>query len=312
MKIIRFISSNIVLWVISFALLAWFYPAAFLVFKNSINWFFAGAMFGIGLVLKTEDYRNILKSPLAVLFGTLCQFTIMPLLSLAIGILLKLPDVVILGLVITGAAPGAMTSNVISFLSKADVAYSVSLTTVATFLAPILTPLLTLWLVGQRIPVSFWAMFNTIVVTVVVPLFAGFGVRKLFPAFVEKMEDIPPLISVLSIVVITSYVVAANVNNLKMTTFIILLAVFLVNLSGMILGYLAGYIPKFNQRRRKTLAIEIGMQNAGLGVVLALKHFDATVAMPAAFYTIWCIISATVFVRIINIVKERKVSLPQS
>ncbi len=300
MKVVRFISSNIVLWVILFAILAWFYPAVFLIFKNSINWFFAGAMFGIGLVLKTEDYRNILKSPLAVLFGTLCQFTIMPLLSLSIGLALNLPDIVILGLVITGAAPGAMTSNVISFLSKADVAYSVSLTTVATFLAPVLTPLITLWLVGQRIPVNFWDMFNTIVITVVVPLLAGFTVRKILPNLVEKVEDVPPLISVLSIVVITSYVVAANVENLKMTTFIILIAVFLINLFGMVLGYLAGYIPGFNLNRRKTLAIEIGMQNAGLGVVLALKHFNETVAMPAAFYTIWCIISATIFVRIVN------------
>ena len=204
MKIVRFVSSNIVLWVILFAFLAFFYPAVFLIFKNSINWFFAGAMFGIGLVLKSEDYRNILKSPLAVLFGTLCQFSIMPLLSLGIGLMLKLPNPVILGLVITGSAPGAMTSNVISYLSKADVAYSVSLTTVATFLAPVLTPLLTLLLVGARIPVSFWAMFNTIVITVVIPLLAGFGVRKIVPKFVEKVEDLPALISVLSIVVITS------------------------------------------------------------------------------------------------------------
>lgn len=306
MRIVRFISSNIVLWVVLFATLAFFYPDAFLLFKNYITWFFAGAMFGIGLVLKPEDYRNIIKSPLAILFGTLCQFTIMPLLSLAIGVILKLPNPVILGLVITGAAPGAMTSNVISFLSKADVAYSVSLTTVSTFLAPVLTPLLTLWLVGERIPVSFFAMFNTIVITVVVPLLAGFGVRKIFPSVIKKMEDLPPLISVLSIVVITSYVVAANVNNLKMATLIIVVAVFFVNLFGMVLGFTAGYIPGFNLKRRKTLAIEIGMQNAGLGVVLALKHFDETVAMPAAFYTIWCIISASLFVRIVNSWKTRE------
>ena len=306
MRIVRFISSNIVLWVVLFATLAFFYPAFFLLFKNYITWFFAGAMFGIGLVLKPEDYRNILKSPLAILFGTLCQFTIMPLLSLSIGVMLKLPNPVILGLVITGAAPGAMTSNVISFLSKADVAYSVSLTTVSTFLAPVLTPLLTLWLVGTRIPVDFLAMFNTIVITVVVPLLAGFAVRKLFPSIIDKVEDVPPLISVLSIVVITSYVVAANVNNLKMATMIIVVAVFLVNLFGMVMGFTAGYIPGFNLKRRKTLAIEIGMQNAGLGVVLALKHFDETVAMPAAFYTIWCIISASIFVRIVNTWKERE------
>ena len=307
MKIVRFISSNIIIWVILFAILAYFNPGIFLIFKNSINWFFAGAMFGIGLVLKTEDYRNIVKSPLAVLFGSLCQFTIMPIISLSIGLLLKLPDAIILGLVITGAAPGAMTSNVISYLSKADVAYSISLTTVSTFLAPVLTPLLTLWLVGTRIPVDFLAMFNTIFMIVVVPLLAGFLIRKTIPSIVEKIEDVPPMISVLSIVVITSYVVAANVNNLKLGTLIILIAVFTINLLGMVLGFLAGYIPRFDLKRKKTLAIEIGMQNAGLGVVLALKHFNETVAVPAAFYTIWCIISATIFVRMVNSFEKREV-----
>ncbi len=306
MKIIRFASSNIVLWVILFAIPAFFFPEIFLIFKKSINWFFAGAMFGIGLVLKSEDYSNILKSPLAVLFGTLCQFIIMPLLSLGIGLMLKLPDPLILGLVITGAAPGAMTSNVISYLSKADVAYSISLTTVSTFLAPVLTPLLTLWLVGTRIPVDFLAMFNTIVITVVLPLLAGFVIRKIFPSLVEKIEEVPPLISVFSIVMITSYVVAANVNNLKMATLVIFIAVFLVNFFGMALGFLSGYIPRFNLKRRKTLAIEIGMQNAGLGVVLALKHFNEAVAVPAAFYTIWCIITASVFVRLVNIFEDGK------
>ncbi len=300
MKIVRFISSNIVLWVIVFAVLAYFYPPVFLVFNKTINWFFAGAMFGIGLVLKKDDYRNIVKSPLAVMFGTFCQFTIMPLLSLGIGLFLNLPDYLILGLVITGAAPGAMTSNVISYLSKADVAYSVSLTTVATFLSPVLTPLITLWLVGEKIPVGFYPMFKTIMLTVVVPLLAGFSVRGFFPRLIEKVEEVPPLLSVLSIVVITSYVVAANVNSINKATAMIILAVFLVNLFGMLAGYFAGNIPRFSAKRKKTLAIEIGMQNAGLGVVLALKHFDESVAVPAAFFTIWCIVSASIFVRIVN------------
>ena len=75
----------------------------------------------------------------------------------------------------------------------------------------------------------------------------------------------------------------------------------------MMLGFLAGYIPRFDLKRKKTLAIEIGMQNAGLGVVLALKHFNETVAVPAAFYTIWCIISATIFVRMVNSFEKREV-----
>ena len=288
------------LWVILFAIIAYFIPPVFLIFKSTINWFFAGAMFGIGLVLKKKDYRNIAKSPLAILFGVLCQFTIMPLLSITIGTLLNLPDYIVIGMVITGSAPGAMTSNVISYLSKADVAYSVSLTTVATLLSPVLTPLLTLWLVGAKIPIEFWTLFKTIMYTVVIPLLLGFTIRSVFPVFVSKVEEIPPLISVVSIVIITSFVVAANVNSINQATVIVFFAVILVNLSGMLLGYLSGYIPRFSFKRKKTLAIEIGMQNAGLGVVLALTHFNEKVAIPAAIFTIWCIISASVFAWIVK------------
>ena len=307
MKIIRFISSNLLLWVVLFAIIAYFYSPLFLVFRPTINWFFASAMFGIGLVMKNDDYRNIAKTPLSVLFGTICQFTIMPGLSYVIGRMMNLPDEILLGLVITGAAPGAMTSNVISYLSKADVAYSVSLTTVATLLAPILTPLLTLLLVGQRIPVSFIKMSLTIIYTVVLPLLSGFAVRSFFPKFVSKVEDLPPLISVMSIVVITSFVVAANVNSINKATFIIVLAVIVVNILGMSLGYFAGYIPRFDLKKRKTLAIEIGMQNAGLGVVLALKLFSEDVAVPAAFFTIWCIISASLFARLMMSFEKKKI-----
>lgn len=300
MKIIRFVSSNLLLWVILFAIVGYFFPSVFLIFKPSINWFFAGAMFGIGLVLKKVDYKNIVQSPFAILFGTLCQFIIMPFLSLGVGLLLKLPDYIIVGMVITGSAPGAMTSNVISYLSKADVAYSVSLTTVATFISPVLTPLLTLWLVGEKIPVDFWSLFKTIMFTVAIPLLAGFITRSMFSKFVSRVEEIPPLISVVSIVVITSYVVSANVESINQATSLIFLAVVLVNFLGMALGFFSGYIPRFSLKRKKTLAIEIGMQNAGLGVVLALTHFDEKVAVPAAIFTIWCIVSATIFSKLLG------------
>ena len=299
MKLIRFISSNLLVWVVVFAVIAYIFPDLFRIFKPSINWFFATAMFGIGLVLKSEDYRNIFKSPISVLFGTLCQFTIMPGLSFLIGKLMKLPDEWLLGLVIAGSAPGAMTSNVISYLSKADVAYSVSLTTVATMLSPVLTPLITLFLVGRDIPVGFWPMFKTIAYTVVVPLFAGFIIRKIFPKAISRIDDIPSLISVISIVIITSFVVAANVDSISKATGLVLGAVILVNLLGMVLGYYSGNLFAFSFKRKKTLAIEIGMQNAGLGVVLAITHFNSNVAVPAAIFTIWCIISATLFTKII-------------
>lgn len=295
-KVLRFFNRNLSLWVIIFAGIAYFFPAPFLGFKKFINLFFAITMFGIGLVISDEDYKNILKHPWSILYGNACQFIIMPLLALLTATIFDLSREVTVGLILTGSAPGAMTSNVISYLSKGDVAYSVSLTAIATILCPILTPLITLTLAGKMVPIPFFNMFQTIIYTVVIPLVIGFLIRRKFPDQVEKIGEVPPALSVGAIVVICSYVVAANNESLGKATLLILLAIIFHNLVGMVLGFLAGKLARFNFQRKKTLSIEIGMQNAGLGVVLALQHFSKEVALPAAIFTIWCIISASFLV----------------
>jgi BASS family bile acid:Na+ symporter len=196
---------------------------------------------------------------------------------------------------------------VISYLSRGDVAYSVSLTALATLLSPVLTPLITLLLIGERVPIAFFPMFLTIITTVVVPLLLGFVVRKNLPRFVERNADLPASVSITAIVVITSYVVARNKGNLNIATAIVFIAVIVHNLLGMLLGFFAGAAAKFDFRRKKTLAIEIGMQNAGLGVVLALKHFSEKTAIPAAIFTIWCIISASLLVNFWKFIEIRRI-----
>lgn len=295
-NILRFFNKWIALWVALFGFLAYLVPSTFNFFGPFINVFFGLAMFGIGLVIKEEDYGNIIRTPTAIVFGTLCQFTIMPLLALFTSWLFKLSPAWTVGLILTGSAPGAMTSNVISYLSKGDVAYSVSLTALSTMLCPVLTPLLTLWLAGTRVPISFWPMFMTIIWVVVLPLVAGFLTRKIMPNLVNTLGEIPSTLSVLAILVITSYVIAANKESLGFATLGLLGVVAFHNGMGMLLGFFAGFIGKLNFLRRKTLSIEIGMQNAGLGVVLALAHFGNEVAVPAAIFTIWCIFTASLLV----------------
>lgn len=259
-------------------------------------YFFGLAMFGIGLVITQKNYTNILSNPFKILFGTLCQFTIMPLLALLTSRLFHLSDAWTLGLVLTGAAPGAMTSNVISYLSKGDVAYSASLTAVSTLLCPVLTPLICLLLVGTRIPIAFLPIFKTIMLVVLAPLLLGFFVRKYFPLAVVRIKEWPSAISVLAIVVITSYVISINRDSLGATSVLIIAAVAFHNALGMTLGYFAGYLGRLDFLRRKTLSIEIGMQNAGLGVVLVLQHFGKEVAVPAVIFTVWCIFTASILI----------------
>jgi BASS family bile acid:Na+ symporter len=258
-----------------------------------MDWFFALTMFGIGVVLQVDDFKRIAQRPIIVLIGSAAQFTIMPLGAFLLARLFRLPPEIAVGLILTGSAPGAMASNVMSYIAKADTAYSVSLTTVSTLLCPILTPGLTLLLAGSILEVPFWNMLIHVTLTVVVPLFIGFGVRHYFKEKVEKILPVFPAISVTFIIFICSLVIALNKENLAAVTGIILSVSIILNAYGMLAGYGVGSLFRFNIPRRRTLAIEIGMQNAGLGTILALKHFGEQAAMPAAIFVFICIITAS-------------------
>jgi len=281
-------------WVVAFGILAYFVPGPFVSLKSWNKAFFALTMFGIGAVLSIDDFRHILRNPVVVLIGTCAQFTIMPLGAFVIARLLNLPPAITAGLVLTGAAPGAMASNVMSYIAKADVAYSVSLTTVSTLLCPLLTPGLTYLLASSKVPVPFWDMVSDVLIMVIIPLVAGFGIRHYFKKHIERILPVFPAISVTFIIFICSLVIALNRDYLPRATISVLAAVVILNLWGMSCGYSVGKLFKMNTPRRRTLAIEIGMQNAGLGTTLALTHFGPESAMPAAFFVFVCIITTSV------------------
>lgn len=292
-KFLEWYTRYFTIWVLLFGALAYLVPAPFLVLRSGMNWFFALTMFGIGAALELEDFKRIVLSPLPVAIGCVAQFTFMPLGAYAVGRLLGLPDILIVGLVLTGAAPGAMASNVMSYIAKADAAYSVSLTTVSTLLCPILTPGLTLLLAGARMDVSFQAMFLSVVQTVVAPLLFGLLVKYRFKKSITAILPIFPAISATFIIFICSMVIAMNRDYLAAVTGIVLAACVILNLYGMTAGYATGRLFRMNKKRRRTLSIEIGMQNAGLGAVLALKHLDKQAALPAAIFVFVCIITAS-------------------
>ncbi len=292
-KALTFYTRFYALWVVIFGLLAFVAPAPFLFLKGYMTWFFALTMFGIGVALEPADFKRIAQQPTIVLIGCVAQFTLMPLGAFVLSTVFNLPDEVAVGLILTGSAPGAMASNVMSYIAKADTAYSVSLTTVSTLLAPVLTPGLTLLLAGTRLDVSFWAMFSDVCIMVVLPLLAGFAVRALFHRRLEPILPVFPAISATFIVFICSVVIAANRNYLPQVTGLTLAACILLNLYGMTGGYGVAALFRMNVQRRRTLAIEIGMQNAGLGVVLALQHIGERAAIPAAIFVFVCILTAS-------------------
>jgi len=292
-KIMSVYTRFFAVWVIIFGVIAFFVPAPFVAMRPAMSWFFALTMFGIGAVLQVDDFKRIAAKPIIVLIGVCGQFTLMPLGAFALSRAFSLPPEIAVGLILTGSAPGAMASNVMSYIAKADTAYSVSLTAVSTLLCPLFTPGLTFVLAGSVLQVNFWSMVLSVVQMVIVPLFAGFAVRHLLREKTEKVLSIFPAISVTFIIFICSLVIALNKSYLAQVTAVILAAGIVLNVYGMLAGYGVGSAFRMEMPRRRTLAIEIGMQNAGLGTVLALKHFGEKTAMPAAIFVFICIITAS-------------------
>jgi len=293
-RVLDFYTKYMAVWVVLVSGIAYFHSAPFAALKPFMNSFFALTMFGIGAVLRLEDFKRILKDPVIVLIGSVAQFTIMPLGAFFLSKFFNLPPEIALGLILTGSAPGAMASNVLSYIAKADVAYSVSLTSVSTLLTPIMTPTLTYILASSILEVNFWQMFFSLINMVIIPLIIGIMMRHFFNKRIEKILKIFPAISTTFIVFICALVIALNKGRLAQITGIVIFAVILLNLAGMLLGYGVGKVSRFSVKRRRTLSIEIGMQNAGLGTVLALKHFGPQTAVPAAAFVFVCIFTASI------------------
>jgi BASS family bile acid:Na+ symporter len=297
-RILSFYTKYFAAWVILFGIIAYLLPAPFVALKPCNEWFFALTMFGIGAVLEIDDFKRIAQKPLIILIGSCAQFTIMPLGAFLLAKLFSFPPEIAVGFILTGSAPGAMASNVMSYIAKADTAYSVSLTTVSTLLCPLLTPGLTFLLAGSVLKVNFLAMVQSVLQMVILPLLVGFGVRHFFREKIEKILPIFPAISVTFIIFICSLVIAMNKARLMMITGPILAAGIILNIYGMSAGYGVGSVFKMANKRKRTLSIEIGMQNAGLGTVLALKHFDERTAIPAAIFVFICIITASIMAEV--------------
>lgn len=293
MKFFKLISTNLAPLTLMVAIAAYIFPDVFLVFEYVFLWFFAATMFSLGVVLDPNELKQVVRhQPKQIGLGLITQYTVMPLLGAMAAYSSGLPNEIALGLIIVACAPGAMASNVVVYLAGGALAYSIALTTVATLISPLLTPVLVEWLGGALLPVPFWPMMQTIILIVVLPLFLGMTVKRMLGDKTQVMTDIAPAIAVLSIVIICSYAVAANQPRIADMGMQLFLIVVMVNLIGYLAGWQLAKFYGFEKKLQIALSIEIGMQNAGLGVALALKHFSAATALPGAIFAVWCILTA--------------------
>ena len=296
-KVSDFVGKYMAAIVIVVAAGALFFPGPFSVVKTSwVNTLLGIVMFGMGLTLKPNDFKVVFSRPKDVIVGCVAQFTLMPFLAWVLTMVFHLPTELAIGVILVGTCPGGTSSNVMTYLSKGDVALSVGMTAVSTVLAPILTPLLTLLYAGQRVDVNPMSMFLSIVKVVLVPIVLGFVVNHFFHKFTEEAVRVLPLVSTTAIVLIICAVVSANSAKIMTSGLLILVVVVLHNLLGYLTGYAVGKALKLDSTKCRAISIEVGMQNSGLATSLAAAHFAQypLATIPGAVFSVWHNISGAV------------------
>jgi len=285
---LNYLTNAFPLWVVLGGIAALIHPPLFTWFSNEwITWGLAVIMLGMGITLSVDDFKGVMKMPRAVAAGYVAQYLIMPFLGWAVARGLNLPTAYAVGVILVGCCPGGTASNVVTYLARANVALSVLMTMCSTFGAILMTPLLTKWLAGTLVPVPAWGLFPSTVQVVLVPLIVGLALHHLAPQLVKAVLPGAPLVSVLTIVLICASIVGSSAEQVKKSGGLLLLAVFLLHAFGFFLGYLFARVLGYDQIIARTISIEVGMQNSGLGAVLARRHFsDPLTALP-------CAISAT-------------------
>ena len=314
-KISNLLSSKASLFIILVAIVTYIFPQLFVWVKGETQTIILGIiMLTMGLTLTPKDFSLLVKRPLDILIGTAAQFTVMPLVAFTLTWLFGLvpgfapySTAMAIGIILVGCCPGGVSSNIMSFLCRGDVAYSVGMTCASTLLAPIMTPLLVLWLAGEKVDVDAVGMFKQILIVTIIPIAIGFGLnlwlghKEVF----KKIQGCMPGVSVISLACIVGGVVTTVhdplTQNGRLFFFLTFGMVFCHNTIGYMLGYTIGRLFKFNTAKKRTISIEVGMQNAGLGTNLAMTFFVASNPMavvPCAISCAWHSISGTLLANI--------------
>ena len=253
-------------------------------------------MFSMGLTLTTDDFKILAQRPFDICIGAIAQYLIMPFLAFFITKLLHLPAGIALGLILVGCCPGGVSSNIMSYLCGGDVAFSVGMTTVSTILSPVMTPLMVSLLAsGAKITIHGLPMFISIIETVIVPVAIGFvlGKNKTF----KEVQKVMPGVAVLGLACVVGGVISSQGSKFFQSGVVIFVAVLLHNGLGYFFGYCAGRLTGMNTAKKRTISIEVGMQNAGLATNLATTtaQFASTPesAIICAVSCVWHSISGT-------------------
>jgi BASS family bile acid:Na+ symporter len=260
--------------ILAVATIAMYYPGYFKTVGGKetsflIPYLLQVIMFGMGTELSLKAFAQILAMPRGVIVGIVCHFTIMPLVGFAIAHLFNFPPEIAAGIILIGCCPSGLASNVMCYLAKGNLALSVSVTTVSTLSAPFLTPLLMKLLGGSYIKIDFWAMAWDITKIVILPIIAGLIFHYMVRGKLKWLDKALPAFSMIGIALVLLVIIAAGRDSLLQIGGLLVAATFIHNGAGYLLGYWSARLLKFPEKDCRTIALEVGMQNAGLASALA-------------------------------------------
>ena len=251
-------------------------------------------MLGMGLTLRVEDVRALSSAGRPLLIGVSLQYLVMPVTAWLLSLALNLSPMLALGVILVGSCPGGTASNVVAWLARGDVALSVAMTTASTLLAPVMTPLW-VWLIASSwLDVDAAGLLFSVVQIVLLPVLLGLFIRRFWQPPAWVLEGVLPLIAMLAIAWIVGVIVGLNVERLAEIVLPLIMAVVLLNMTGLFAGYGLARLAGQAERTGRTVAIEVGMQNSGLAVVLAMAHFSPEAALAGAAFSVWHNVSGAV------------------
>lgn len=274
------------LWVLVGGLWGYLLPEAAALGKTWIPEALAAIMLGMGLTLTGEDLHNLRTAGKPLVLGVFLQYMVMPIAGWLVAIAFGLPKLLALGVILVGACPGGTASNVVTFLARGDVALSVAMTTASTVLSPVMTPLWVWLLASTWLPIDPVPLFWTITKIVLMPVIVGTVIRRFWSPGPWILEGMLPLFSMAVIAWIVGVIVALERDRIG-SAGVVLGAVMIHNALGLLLGYLGAWQANISRSRRRTVSIEVGMQNSGLAVALAIAHFGPAAAVPGALFSVW-------------------------
>ncbi len=291
------------LFVIGIAVVTFFFPHLFDWVRGNTQTVILGIiMLTMGLTLTTADFKILARRPLDIFIGACAQFVIMPCVAYLLVHVWHLDPALALGILLVGCCPGGVSSNIMSYLCHGDVAFSVGMTCASTLLAPVMTPLLMQLTAGEIIHIDAVGMFTNILIVTILPVAIGCTLNYLYSrrTWFPTLQSLMPGISVTCLAIIVGGVISTVHDDLVARGLMLFLWTFAVvfchNSLGYLLGYMAGRLARFNTAKKRTISIEVGMQNAGLATVLATNFFAAQplAVLPCAISCAWHSISGTI------------------